>query len=96
MRPNPADEGGKDAGPVDIHDHGMKFWERQANALRSALTTPGILGLDELRRASEDLENYAELSYFERTTSALRDILLEATHFRAGAGAEDGRSAQTL
>ncbi len=77
MSGNPADEGGRDAGLVDVHDHGMKFWERQANALRSALTTGEILGLDELRRAGEDLENYEQLSYFERTTSALRDILLE-------------------
>lgn len=77
MSANPADEGGRDAGPVDTHDHGMKFWEKQANALRNALTTRKILGLDELRRAGEDLENYAQLSYFERTTSALRDVLLE-------------------
>src|SRR5688572_27303300 len=30
----PHDIGGEAAGPVDTTDHGMKFWEKQANALR--------------------------------------------------------------
>ena len=74
----PADIGGEEAGPVDTVDHGMKFWERQANALRSTLSRQGIVRTDELRRAAEDLgENYAKLEYFEKTTSALRTILVE-------------------
>ena len=32
----PQDIGGEEAGPVETIDHGMKFWERQANALRSS------------------------------------------------------------
>lgn len=74
----PHDVGGEEGGPVDTADHGMKFWEKQANALRSTLTSRQLLGLDELRRAAEDLgERYYELEYFERTTHALREVLLE-------------------
>jgi hypothetical protein len=74
---NRADVGGGDAGAIDTRDHGMKFWERQANGLRSVLQRKRILTTDELRRAAEDLPNYGELEYFEKTTSALRTCLLE-------------------
>ena len=73
----PSDIGGQEAGPVETSDHGMKFWERQANALRSTLTRAGILKTDELRRAAEELPNYSQLEYFEKTTSALRTLMLE-------------------
>jgi hypothetical protein len=74
----PQDIGGHDAGPVDTIDHGMKFWERQANGLRSVLQRNKVMCTDELRRAAEDLgEQYSKLQYFEITTSALRTILLE-------------------
>jgi hypothetical protein len=73
-----SDIGGQDAGPVDTVDHGMRFWERQANALRSTLTRKGYVKTDELRRAAEELgERYSQLQYFEITTSALRTIVLE-------------------
>jgi Nitrile hydratase beta subunit len=75
---NPADLGGEDAGPIDTLDHGMKFWEKQANALRGTLVARKLVRLDELRRAAEELgSRYYELSYFERTTEALRNLLLE-------------------
>ena len=78
----PHDMGGEDGGPIDTHDHGMKFWEKQANALRNTLTSRKILRLDELRRAAEDLgERYYELEYFERTTHALREVLMEKGFF---------------
>ena len=74
----PSDIGGNEAGPVDTIDHGMRFWERQANALRSTLTRKGYVKTDELRRAAEELgERYSQLHYFEITTSALRAIMLE-------------------
>jgi Nitrile hydratase beta subunit len=74
----PHDIGGEQAGSVDTIDHGMKFWERQANALRSVLQRNKVTCTDELRRAAEDLgEQYSKLHYFEITTSALRTILLE-------------------
>ena len=82
MTKNPADLGGEDAGPIDTVDHGMKFWEKQANALRSTLTGRKLVRLDELRRAAEDLgERYYRLHYFERTTEAMRDLLLEKGFF---------------
>jgi hypothetical protein len=75
---NPADIGGEDAGPIDTVDHGMKFWEKQANALRNTLSRHKVVRLDEMRRAAEDLgARYYELSYFQRTTEALRTVLLE-------------------
>ena len=77
--------GGEPAGPVDTVDHGMRFWEKQANALRSTLTSGKVVRLDELRRAAEDLgERYYELEYFERTTAALRRVLIEHGFFTEG------------
>ena len=78
----PHDMGGEAGGPVDTVDHGMKFWEKQANALRNTLSRRKIVRLDELRRAAEDLgSRYYELEYFERTTEALRTVLLERGYF---------------
>ncbi len=74
----PSDIGGEPAGPVDTNDHGMKHWERQANALRSVVQMQKITCTDELRRAAEDLgDRYKDMHYFEITTSALRTVLLE-------------------
>ena len=74
----PSDIGGEAGGAVDTIDHGMKFWERQANALRSSLTRNRIVKTDELRRAAEELgERYKSLHYFEITTSALRTLMIE-------------------
>ena len=76
--------GGEDGGPIDTVDHGMKFWEKQANALRLTLTNRKVVRLDELRRAAEDLgERYYQLEYFQRTTEALRQVLLEKGFFTA-------------
>ena len=76
-----ADIGGEPAGAVDPVDHGMRFWERQANGLRSVLQRKRVTTTDELRRAAEDLgDRYAKLEYFERTTLALRTVLLEKGH----------------
>ncbi len=78
----PSDIGGQPAGPVDTHDHGMRHWERQANALRSAVQMQKITCTDELRRAAEDLgDRYKDMQYFEITTSALRTVLLEKGYF---------------
>ena len=74
----PHDMGGEEAGAIDTADHGMKFWEKQANALRNTLTSRKVVRLDELRRAAEDLGGrYYQLDYFQRTTEALRTVLLE-------------------
>lgn len=78
LNKGPHDMGGQAAGPIDTTDHGMKFWEKQANALRNTLTRKKIVRVDELRRAAEDLGDlYYKLAYFERTTMALRNLLQE-------------------
>ena len=78
LHKGPHDMGGEAAGPIDTTDHGMKFWEKQANALRSTLTGSGVVRIDEFRRTAEELgEQYHRLDYFERTTMALRNLLLE-------------------
>lgn len=80
----PQDIGGEPAGPVDTTDHGMKHWERQANAFRSVVQMQKITCTDELRRAAEDLgERYKDMQYFEITTSAMRSVLLEKGLFTA-------------
>jgi hypothetical protein len=82
MTKGPHDMGGEPAGPIDTVDHGLKFWEKQANALRMTVVRNRLARLDELRRAAEDLgERYYELDYFERTTTALRNLMLEKGYF---------------
>ena len=78
----PSDIGGDPAGPIDTRDHGMKHWERQANAFRSVVQMNKITCTDELRRAAEELGNrYKDMQYFEITTSAMRTVLLEKGFF---------------
>jgi len=69
--------GGDAAGPIEIVDHEMRFWEAQGNALRMTLVGR-ILTLDELRRCTEDLgEDYHRLDYFERAAESLHRLLVE-------------------
>jgi hypothetical protein len=78
LNKGPHDVGGEPGDAVDTIDHGMTFWEKQANGLRSVLSGRRIVRTDELRRAAEDLgERYSQLAYFERTTSALKTVLME-------------------
>jgi hypothetical protein len=82
LNKGPQDIGGDPAGPIDTRDHGMKHWERQANALRSVINMKKITCTDELRRAAEELgDKYKGMQYFEITTSAMRTVLLEKGHF---------------
>ena len=78
LNKGPQDVGGEAGEAIETIDHGMAYWEKQANGLRSVLSGRRIIRVDELRRAAEDLgELYSKLAYFERTTMALRTILLE-------------------
>lgn len=78
LNKGPQDVGGETGEAIDTIDHGMAFWEKQANGLRSVLSGRRIIRVDELRRAAEDLGDlYSKLAYFERTTMALRTVLLE-------------------
>jgi len=78
LNKGPQDVGGDAGEAVETIDHGMAFWEKQANGLRSVLSGRRIIRVDDLRRAAEDLGDlYSKLAYFERTTMALRTLLLE-------------------
>ena len=75
------DMGGRDAGPVERTEHDYAPWEKRVDAILRLLTSPkvGVLQIDELRRAIEDLGPgaYDKLSYYERWISAISNLLLE-------------------
>jgi nitrile hydratase len=69
--------GGSPGGPIDRDQHEVEDWERLADAINSALGARGLQTTDELRRAIESLENYRDLSYYERWTAATERLLVE-------------------
>ena len=69
--------GGSPAGPVDRDQHEVEDWERLADAVNGALEGRGLQTTDQLRRAIESLENYRDLSYYERWTAAIERLLVE-------------------
>jgi nitrile hydratase len=71
--------GGLPAGPVDTSHHGEAAWHRMATALNMALgpSKRGLMRVDERRRATEDLADYAELGYFDRSVQAGANLLIE-------------------
>ncbi|MBA2713489.1 MAG: nitrile hydratase subunit beta [Rubrobacteraceae bacterium] len=71
------DMGGLPDGPVDRSQHDVEDWERLADAINSALGAKGIQSTDQLRRAIESLENYRDLSYYERWVAATEKLLVE-------------------
>ena len=76
----PHDLGGLPADTIDLSDADMTAWQKQANAMRLVLVgaVEPIVTLDQLRRAAEDLaDDYRRLEYFQRTTEAMRRILVE-------------------
>jgi hypothetical protein len=71
------DMGGSPAGPVDRGQHEVEDWERLADAINSALGGKGLQSTDELRRSIEGLEDYRDLSYYERWVAATEKLLIE-------------------
>ena len=69
--------GGSPAGPVDRGQHEVEDWERLADAINGALGAKGLQSTDELRRSIESLEEYRELSYYERWVAATEKLLIE-------------------
>jgi hypothetical protein len=69
--------GGSPGGPIDRGQHEVEDWERLADAINSALEARGLQSTDELRRAIESLENYRDLSYYERWVAATERLLVE-------------------
>jgi Nitrile hydratase beta subunit, N-terminal len=71
------DMGGSPGGPVDMGQHEVEDWERLADAINGALGAKGLQSTDELRRAIESLEDYRDLSYYERWVAATEKLLVE-------------------
>jgi len=75
------DMGGEPAGEIDLKNHTLAPWEKATWAMRQVLGGKDhrILGVDELRRAIEDLPeaDYRRLGYFDRWVRAVRAILVE-------------------
>ena len=69
--------GGSPGGPIDTGQHEVEDWERLADAINGALGAKGLQSTDELRRAIESLENYRDLSYYERWAAATEILLVE-------------------
>jgi nitrile hydratase len=69
--------GGSPGGPIDKGQHEVEDWERLADAVNGALGAKGLQSTDELRRAIESLENYLDLSYYERWVAATEKLLVE-------------------
>jgi hypothetical protein len=71
------DMGGMPGGPIDRDQHEVEDWERLADAINGALGAKGLQSTDELRRAIESLEDYRDLSYYERWVAATEKLLVE-------------------
>jgi hypothetical protein len=71
------DMGGLPGGSIDRDQHEVEDWERLADAINGALGTRGFQSTDELRRAIESLDEYRELSYYERWVAATEKLLVE-------------------
>jgi Nitrile hydratase beta subunit, N-terminal len=71
------DMGGALGGPIDRSQHEVEDWERLADAINGALGAKGLQSTDELRRSIESLEEYRELSYYERWVAATEKLLIE-------------------
>ena len=69
--------GGEPGGPIDRSQHEVEDWERLADAINGTLGAKGLQSTDELRRSIESLEEYRELSYYERWVAATEKLLIE-------------------
>ncbi len=71
------DMGGSPGGPIDRGQHEVEDWERLADAINAALGGKGLQTTDQHRRALESLEEYRDLSYYERWVAATEKLLVE-------------------
>jgi thiocyanate hydrolase subunit beta len=69
--------GGSPGGPIDRGQHEVEDWERLADAINGALGAKRLQSTDELRRSIEGLEEYRDLSYYERWVAATEKLLVE-------------------
>ena len=78
--PRPHDRGGwPTQESIDRGEHQLTDWERKMDALGSALAEKGMVSVDEMRRAIEDIpaKEYESISYYERWVSAIETLLVE-------------------
>lgn len=75
------DMGGLDAGPVERAEHDYAPWEKRTDAIMRLMSDPkrGVLTVDELRRAIEELGPgaYDDMSYYERWMAGIANLLIE-------------------
>jgi hypothetical protein len=64
-------------GPIERSDHQIEDWERLADAVNHVLNAKGHKTTDEMRRAIESLDEYKEMSYYERWTAAAELLVVE-------------------
>ena len=74
------DMGGRDADAVVPDDHDFALWERRVDALVILAQGAGLMNVDGLRRALEDMgeQAFETMTYYERWVAALNQNLLEA------------------
>ena len=77
------DMGGREAGPVERAEHDHALWEKRVDALMRIASAKGLMTVDGLRRALEDMgeEAFETRSYYERWIGAITQNLLEAGVF---------------
>ncbi len=73
------DMGGRrdEFGPIDRSQHELEDWERLADAVNIVLNAKGHKTTDEMRRAIESLDEYGEMSYYERWAAAAETLVVE-------------------
>jgi len=73
------DMGGKreEFGPIERSGYQVEDWERLADAVNYVLNAKGHKTTDEMRRAIESLEEYKEMSYYERWAAAAELLVVE-------------------
>ncbi|MDA9815775.1 nitrile hydratase subunit alpha [Alphaproteobacteria bacterium] len=82
LKMGPHDVGGETAQPINTADHGMTYWEKFSNGLRIAVSSKGIITLDELRLTAESFgKKYFEMEYFKRNGLALVERCKQRSFF---------------
>lgn len=72
------DMGGLPAGPINLDEHATEPWEKLITAMVASLRGRGLMTIDELRRAIEDLSpEVYEKPYFERWSAAILGLWQE-------------------
>jgi nitrile hydratase len=74
------DRGGWETGErIDRSEHELADWELLADGLVGSLGAAGVMNVDELRRAIEQMppDEYERASYYERWLAAMETVLTE-------------------